>query len=52
MTYYPTKHSIQFYNLQDYILEIDPWRTKLIVEHPEIIEEFPELSWEHPPNEN
>ena len=51
MTYYPTKKSIQLYNLTDFISEIDPWRLKIITDHLEIIKEFPELGWEHSPTE-
>jgi len=49
MTYYPKKRCITQYKLDDYISKIDPWRIKIIKEHPDIIEEFPELRLEAPP---
>jgi gamma-glutamylcyclotransferase (GGCT)/AIG2-like uncharacterized protein YtfP len=41
--YYPTRKTIESLNLYDLIELGDGWRTKIIDEYPEIIEEFPEL---------
>jgi len=48
--YYPTKRSIKYYKLTEYIVDFDPWQEKIKTDHPEIVEEFPELVWDHPPN--
>ena len=48
MVYYPTQRVISQYHRLDYITDEDPWRTQLL-DHPDIIAEFPELGWKHPP---
>ena len=44
-TYYPTQNTIKNYNIADYIMERDLWQEKIIVDHPDICNKFPELGW-------
>ncbi|MBN2155207.1 MAG: gamma-glutamylcyclotransferase [Candidatus Lokiarchaeota archaeon] len=49
MVYYPTEEIIELYNLRNYITNDDPWRDKIVHNHPAIIEQFPELARSEPP---
>ena len=49
MVYYPTEETISDYQLLEYISDDDPWRKRIIKRHREIIDQFPELEQDFPP---